>query len=358
MKITKYSVSGVLIWVISLSGFCSETLRILTWGGYAPASIVQKFEKETGIKVKVTLSNNEEMIAKLRATGGSGFDLAQPSHDRIQSAQQEYQIYQPIELARIQKELFDSAVLEATLKAATLGADLYAVPFIWGTNGLIVHQGKASVVQDYTDLCRPEVSGKVSYRLRRPTLISFAFALGEDPFAAYSDLNHYQGILDKVEKALIQCKQNVKTYWSGADVLLNLMRSGEVVAALGWDTTGWKLHAENKDIIYRVPRSGALGWIDTFALPKRAKNRLAAYRWIQFVMQPAIAAELVNEIGNFVAAKDIPSHPLVASSLKQNFADSFPGDTFKNVRWYPPVPPGFETYEGKVLDRIQVARAS
>ena len=39
--------------------------------------------KYPDIDVEVTFSNNEEMIAKLRATGGAGFDLAQPSHDRI-----------------------------------------------------------------------------------------------------------------------------------------------------------------------------------------------------------------------------------------------------------------------------------
>ena len=58
-------------------------LRLLTWGDYAPADVIAQFKKETGIDVEVTLSNNEEMISKLRATGGAGFDLAQPSQDRI-----------------------------------------------------------------------------------------------------------------------------------------------------------------------------------------------------------------------------------------------------------------------------------
>jgi spermidine/putrescine transport system substrate-binding protein len=40
------------------------------------------------------------------------------------------------------------------------------------------------VVKDYADLCDPAVAGKVSYRLKRPTLIGFAFSMGMDPFAA------------------------------------------------------------------------------------------------------------------------------------------------------------------------------
>jgi spermidine/putrescine transport system substrate-binding protein len=63
-----------------------KTLRLLTWGGYAPKEVVEQFTKETGIAVEVTDSNNEEMISKLRATAGAGFDLAQPSQSRRPSS--------------------------------------------------------------------------------------------------------------------------------------------------------------------------------------------------------------------------------------------------------------------------------
>ena len=80
----------------------AETLELLTWKGYAPNALVEKFEKETGITVKATFTNNEEMIAKLRATRGAGFDLAQPSQDRISSVQEKYNIYQPLDYSKIQ----------------------------------------------------------------------------------------------------------------------------------------------------------------------------------------------------------------------------------------------------------------
>jgi len=52
----------------------AKVLRIITWADYVPAEVIAQFRKETGIQVQVTLSNNEEMISKLRATGGAGFD--------------------------------------------------------------------------------------------------------------------------------------------------------------------------------------------------------------------------------------------------------------------------------------------
>ncbi len=66
----------LLILIASSTLMAEGTLKIITWKGYAPSKLVKEFEKQTGIKVKITYSNNEEMIAKLRATRGAGFDLA------------------------------------------------------------------------------------------------------------------------------------------------------------------------------------------------------------------------------------------------------------------------------------------
>ncbi|MEY4376025.1 MAG: hypothetical protein RJB26_575, partial [Pseudomonadota bacterium] len=55
-------------------------LRILTWTDYVPADVAEDFRKETGITIEVTLTNNEDIIARLRRNGGAGYDLAHPSH--------------------------------------------------------------------------------------------------------------------------------------------------------------------------------------------------------------------------------------------------------------------------------------
>ncbi|MEO0865510.1 MAG: extracellular solute-binding protein, partial [Pseudomonadota bacterium] len=221
----------------------AETLRLLTWGGYAPEDVIAKFEAETGHTVEVTTSNNEEMIAKLRATNGGGFDLAQPSQDRITSAQEEFGIYKPMDMSKVNTELFIPSMLAATAGNTTYEGEVYGLPHVWGTSGLVVNTAMAGDVQDYTDLCDASVAGKVSYRLKRPTLIGFAYSMGLDPFAAYNDTAKYQDILNQVEAKLTECKPNVKTYWGGGDEIKNLLRSGEVVASMAWDTGGWQLNA-------------------------------------------------------------------------------------------------------------------
>ncbi|MGR5238747.1 extracellular solute-binding protein [Vibrio alfacsensis] len=332
----------------------ADTLRLLTWGGYAPDEVVDMFEKETGIDVKVTTSNNEDMISKLRATGGSGFDLAQPSQDRIAGAQAEFNIYKPLDLSKIDAKQFIPSMLQSTQAITSVDDNVYGVPHIWGTSGLVVNTKQASNVTDYIDLCDTDYQGKVSYRLKRPTLIAFAFSMGEDPFAAYNDPTQYQKILDKVEAKLIECKGNVKTYWSGSDALMNLLRTEEVVASMAWDAGGWKLNKENTDIEYIAPTSGALGWIDTFALPRKTKNEAAAYQWINFVMRPEIAAKITESAGNFTASQG--SDEYVNEDAKARFQKSFPQAAIDNIKWYPAVPAGLEEMEGMTLDRVKASK--
>ncbi|NND50223.1 MAG: extracellular solute-binding protein [Rhizobiales bacterium] len=101
------------------------------------------FTKQTGIEVQVTKSNNQEMIAKLRATGGGNFDLAEPSQDRVTGAQEEHDIYKPIDLSKIDADLFIASMLEATKSSTTLDGKVYGVPHVWGTSGLVLDRAKA-----------------------------------------------------------------------------------------------------------------------------------------------------------------------------------------------------------------------
>ena len=187
-------------------------------------------------------------------------------------------------------------------------------------------------------------------RLKRTVLIGMAFAQGDDPFAAYSDPAKYKGIIERAAAKLTECKPNVKAYWSGADVLLGMIRSGEVVASEAWDSTGFKLNSENAAINFVAPASGALGWIDTFALPAKGQADEAAYKWINFVMRPEIGAEIVAAAGSFSAAKG--SDALVPEALRKAYQDAFPPEVIAKIKWFPTIPAGLEDMEGKLLDRV------
>jgi len=349
-----FVIVGMLFIFTNIGTASAETLELLTWKGYAPKTLVDKFQKETGITVKVTYTNNEEMIAKLRATRGAGFDLAQPSQDRISSVQAKYKIYQPIDLSKIKLGQIIPSMLDAVKANTMVNGKPHAVPFCWGTSGLVVNKKVAPNAGDYSDLLNAFYNGRVSYRLKRPTLIALAFAMGDDPFKKYSDPAAYQMLMDKVGQAMMAGKPFVKNYWTNGDALLQSMRSGEVHVAMAWDGAGWKLHDENPDIDFVAPASGALGWIDTFALPAKAKNVDGAYKWINFMLRPENAAAFTNMEKYGTASAGATK--LLDASVRGNFERTFPMKDIDNIKWYPPVPAALESMEGKILDKVKAAK--
>ena len=347
-------IGTVALTLIANGAIAGETLRVLTWKGYAPAKLIKDFEAETGIDVKLTYSNNEEMIAKLRATRGAGFDLAQPSQDRISFVQSKYPVYQPIDYSKVNTDQLTTSMVDAVKKNSAVDGKGYAVPHCYGTTGMIVNKKLAPEANDWSDLWNPKYAGKISYRLKRPILIATAFGMGENPFALYDDIDAYRELMQRVEKTLIDGKKLVKNYWTSGDTQVAIIKSGDANVISGWDGKGWTLHDENPDIDFIAPKSGALGWIDTFALPAKSKNVEGAYKYINFMLRPENAAYFTNQEGYGTASKGAVE--FLNEEIKANFKRSFPPADLDNIKWHPPVPEGFEKIEAKVLDRIKAAK--
>ena len=70
-------------------------------------------------------------------------------------------------------------LLATVKKNATLDGKLYALPYVWGAEGLVANTKRAKIT-DYQDLCKPEYKGKTTLRLRRPTLMAFALRVGQE----------------------------------------------------------------------------------------------------------------------------------------------------------------------------------
>jgi spermidine/putrescine transport system substrate-binding protein len=160
-------------------------------------------------------------------------------------------------------------------------------------------------------------------------------------------------MLDKIAETLIDAKPIVQNYWANGDALIESMRSGEVFVAMAWDKGGWQLHAANPAIDFKAPKEGALGWIDTFAIPAKAENVDAAYKWINFIMKPENSGYFTSQEKCATASKGALEY--TDKAVAEDFARSFPPETIDNIKWYPPVPAKLESMEGKVLDKIKAA---
>ena len=332
----------------------SKVLRIITWTGYVPPELIAKFKKETGITIKVTFSNNEEIMSKLRATRGGGFDLAQPSQDRISAVQKQFKIYQPIDYSKLDADQVEPNMLATVKDFTKVDGKSYGVPAVYGTSGICVNKAKAPGIKDYKDLLDPKYTGRVSYRMRRPVLCAMGVSLGYDPFSLYSDLKAYQKYLHKMEEVFIKGKPVVRFYYENADAIIAAMKPEEVWATMAWEQVSWKLHEMNPQIDYVAPTSGPMAWIDTFAIPAKSENLEGAYKWINFFLRPENAAVFTNKEKFGTASPGAVKY--MEPHIKANFERCFPPEVMANMNWYPTIPAGIEDMEAKTLEKIRAAK--
>ena len=88
-------------WFIKDALSTSGELKLFTWPDYSKPEVISAFEKDTGIKVKVTnYSTNQECMNKLRAARATGFDVAQPSLTEFE-LHMEFDLYREIDENKI-----------------------------------------------------------------------------------------------------------------------------------------------------------------------------------------------------------------------------------------------------------------
>src|SRR5690606_22216532 len=102
LKKTVLMILGLVVLSLVLTGCGKEqpVLYVYNWGDYIDESILEEFEKETGIKVVYdTFSTNEDMYVKIKA-GGSSYDVIFPS-DYMLTRMIEEGLVQKLDLTKI-----------------------------------------------------------------------------------------------------------------------------------------------------------------------------------------------------------------------------------------------------------------
>ena len=184
----------------------------------------------------------------------------------------------------------------------------------------------------------------------------FAYALGYDPAKAVKSEDEYRKVMNAVRDKLIECKPIVRTYWDSRQQLEDLLKNEEVWVATSWDAIAWTLMKENPGKFkYVVPKEGAVGWFDTFAISAGAENVDAAYKWINFVMKPENAAVIINKTGYQTASQGAVE--LASPEMAKIVAETLPPEKMKTIKWYFPLPPYAQDIQADVLEQVKAAQS-
>jgi spermidine/putrescine-binding protein len=122
-------------------------------------------------------------------------------------------------------------------------------------------------------------------------------------------------VLRRAADMLKKQKPLVRTFNSSD--FANLLAAGDVDVAQGYNGELAEAVASSKGrLAYVVPKEGGTLWIDNLAIPKGAANLDAAYAFLDFVMEPEIAAKIVNHV--HYAGANRAALPLIDAKIKND----------------------------------------
>jgi len=336
-----------------------------TWEDYAPKPLIERFEKDTGIKLKVTtFSSNEDCLNKLKAAGGSGWDLTSPSIAWV-SAHTDNGSLGVIEEGKLPNlsKIIPSFMDQSARLGARKDGKWYALPYDWGTEALAwnttktkLEYGKAS----FSDLWKPEYANKMLCR-QRSIMLATGLAWereGKLPpgtmMKAYDDEAAFDLGYTKTAEFVVANKKQIVNWWKGAaDTQSGFEQDGAVIAEC-WDGPIFTLKNSGKPYAYLAPVEGALTWIDSIALTAKPANVAQAYEFINWTLQPQIGGIVSDNTGYNSVVQGFDNH--VEPSYKKNFAEAYPEDAIPKLWVQGTERPWFLAKRQALVDKISAAR--
>ncbi|WP_456082214.1 extracellular solute-binding protein [Mediterraneibacter sp.] len=290
---------------------------VYNWGEYIDPEIIDLFEEETGIDVIYEeFETNEIMYPKIQS-GAIAYDVVCPS---------DYMIQRMIEndlLAEINYDHIPNLkyIGDNFMKMSRQfdPENKYSVPYLWGTVGILYNKKMVNEPVDSWGILWDK-KYEDSILMQDSVRDAFAVAL---KYLGYS-LNSTD--LDELEAAknlLIEQKPLVQAYV--IDQVRDKMIGGE--AALGVIYSGEALYCqqENPDLDYVIPKEGTNIWIDSWVIPKNAKNVENAEAFINFLCRPDIAKMNFDYITYSIP--NTAGRDLIEDESLRNSPIAFPDDS-------------------------------
>jgi putrescine transport system substrate-binding protein len=280
----------------------STTLYFSNWEGEIGRNTLAEFESRTGIHVVLDdIPDNVTLQTKL-LIGHSGSDVVVPSSNFLQPLIAAGAV-QRLDRSRLANwRHLDPAIL-AALDQIDPG-NQYSVPFLWGTHAVAYNHAMVvkalgrepepswSLMFDPANARRLASCGMTWQDSAGSIMLDLALlAIGRDPAGeSLEDLR-------AAEAAFMRVRPYVRYIESGSRNRTDLA-SGEICITIG--ANGEMLQARamalesrsGADIRYVVPREGALMWVDLLVIPAGAPHPDAAYRFLDYLLEPTVIADI------------------------------------------------------------------
>jgi putrescine transport system substrate-binding protein len=298
-----------------------QVVNLYIWADFLGPDTLTAFEKQTGIKVRVSYFETDETLESRLLTGNSGFDVVDPTAPFFQR-QIRSGAYLPLDTAKLPNLAnLDPAIMARV--AENDSGNKYGIVYMWGTDGIgynkeLVARTLPNVqVNSWRLILDPAYAARLAgcgiNIFDSPTeMVRLVLRyLGKDPNAPGAQ------DLVEVERILMKIRPFVRNIDSAG--YIQAMANGDLCIAVGYN--GDFIQARKRaqeagkgnQIVYVIPDEGSLIYFNMLAIPKDAPNAANAHAFINYLLSPTVIAQISNAIG--YANANAAATPLVDASI-------------------------------------------
>ncbi|MGE0385871.1 MAG: polyamine ABC transporter substrate-binding protein [Gammaproteobacteria bacterium] len=281
-----------------------KVVHVYNWSDYIDESILDDFQKETGIKVVYDVFDSNEILETKLLAGGTGYDVVVPSAWFLQR-QIQAGVFQKLDKGKLPNLANMWDMINQRVDTYDPG-NQYAITYMWGTTGIGYNIDKIKAimpdapVDSWKLIFDPEVLKKFAdcgvYTLDAtdemiPAALNY---IGEDP------RSHDPAVIAKAEPVLMAIRPYIRKFHSSE--YINALANGDICIAVGWSGDIFQardraVEANNGvNIGYVIPKEGALMFFDMMAIPADAKHVDNAHKFLDYIMRPEVMAKASNAV--------------------------------------------------------------
>ena len=313
------------------TGAEEKVLNVYNWSDYVADDTIKNFGTATGIKVNYDVYDANETLESKLTAGASGYDVVFPSARPFAQRQVKSGLYAALDKSKLSHWKHLDPQLLQNLDGIDPG-NAHLVPYMWGTTGLGVNVDKVQAalgpgapLDTWSLLFDPANAAKLAkcgITVLDDDQEAFGAALiwrGRDPNAGTADE------IEVVKKIYEAIRPYVRTFnnaeykdaFANGDACLVMGYSGDIAQAStdAFDAAA-KAGKPAPNLRFVLPKEGAIRWVDVIAVPKDSKHSGNAHAFIDYLLDPKVAAAISNHVAYASANKD--ALPLVDPAIAQD----------------------------------------
>ena len=301
-----------------------KVLHVFNWSDYIAEDTVPNFEKQSGIKVTYDVFDSNDVLETRLLAGNSGFDLVVPSASFLER-QIKAGVFQKLDKSQLPnlKNMDPDIMNRVGLHDPN---NEYAIPYLWGTTGIGYNEDKIKKIlgdakpDSWNYIYDPKLVAKfkdcgLSLLDAPDEILKTVLAwMGRDPNSQKEE------DLKAAEEKLTPIRPFVRKIHSSQ--YIDDLANGDLCIAVGW--SGDILQARDRaeeagqgvKIKYAIPKEGTIVWFDMLAIPQDAKHPKNAHAFINYLMDPQVAANDSNFVN--YANGNAASFPMVSDNVKND----------------------------------------